>query len=477
MRRALAGRLVFALALVALAFVGVFVVTGLAPGDPIDGGLLPERAVAAARERLGLNQPLLARLAARLARLAVLDLGISLRYNEPVLGLVVQRTVATLHAGATALLLALAIGIPAGVVASRTRSGVVRHAISLVSIVLLSLPALVVALVLAALASGTGLPALAVMVIALALPAAALIERLQARAMDVAQGEICLEAARARGVPRRAITWRHAWPLSLPSVLGLLGTIAGQLMSGALAIELVTGRSGLGLLTFEALMARDVNLAAACAAAVALIVGLVTVSADAIQMWMDPRVSMLTRRTCHEGRRDECRRRVGASHPRRTRSRRGSAAPWLATSDVSSHHPDLALAAPSLARRVLVERLPPTYRTLDEPLPLVWLSGTLVRSTDATEPFLPLGSDSLGRDQWTRLLHGAPALAGPHARGPGRGRDARHRGRTAGRRRRRLDGHDPDASADLFLAWPALYVVLVLRAAMPLSLSFACSSR
>ena len=72
-------------------------------------------------------------------------------------------------------------------------------------------------------------------------------------------------------------------------MLGVVGIIAGHLLSGALAIELVTARSGLGLLTFEALMARDLDLAAACAAAAALIVGLATLAADLLHLWIDPR--------------------------------------------------------------------------------------------------------------------------------------------------------------------------------------------
>lgn len=288
MRRAIAGRLVFVCALVLLAFVGAYSLTALAPGDPLDEGMPSQRSTAAARERLGLNDPLAVRLATRLSRLAVLDLGTSLRYDRPVLALVVQRTASTLQAGLLALLLALAIGIPAGVAASRARP-LVRNAIRLVSTALLSLPALAVALVLAVLASGTGVPALAVMVLSLALPAAAVIERLQARAMDAIEHDICLQAARARGIPAARISWRHAWPLSLSSVLGVLGVVAGHLVSGALAIELVTTRSGLGLLTYEALMARDFNLAAGCAAAAALLVSLATLGADIVQMWVDPR--------------------------------------------------------------------------------------------------------------------------------------------------------------------------------------------
>lgn len=289
MRRVLAGRLAFALALVVGAFVGAYVLTAVAPGDAVDDGLRSSASLAAERSRLGLDEPILSRLATRLTRLAVLDLGTSLRYDQPVLTLVVQRTASTLRAGGAALVLALIVGIPAGVLGSRARSAVVRRGIAALSIVLLSLPALVVALVLAVVASGTGLPSIAVMVIALALPAAAVIERLQARAMDALQHETCLDAARARGVPRNVITWRHAWPLSLPAVLGVIGVVAAHLLSGALAIELVTARSGLGLLTYEALMARDLDLAAGCAAAAALLVGLATLAADLLQMWVDPR--------------------------------------------------------------------------------------------------------------------------------------------------------------------------------------------
>ena len=148
-------------------------------------------------------------------------------------------------------------------------------------------------------------------------------------------------------------------------------------------------------------------------------------------------------------------------------------APWLATSDVSSHHPDLALAPPSLQRRALVERLPPTYRTLDERLPLEWFAGTLVRSADPAEPLLPLGSDSLGRDQWTRLLHGARLSLGLTLAGlTGALGIGTLLGLLAGSSGGWLDT-TVMRLADLFIAWPALYVVLVLRAAMPLSLPFA----
>ncbi len=292
MLRALAGRIVFAVTLVLAAFVGVYVLTDLAPGDTLgdrEFDLSPQ-AVAQERARLGLDQPLPVRVGTRLARLAVLDLGTSVRYNRPVAALVLERAIPTLQAGAAAFALAFALGIPAGVLAARAPRTVVRRAIATTSIALLSLPALVIALVLTAIGSAAGLPSFIVMVVALGLPAAALFERLQARAMDAALSQTCLQAARARGVPPVLITWRHAWPLSLPSVIGLVGVVASQLLSGSLAIELVTARPGLGRLTFQALLARDLDLAAGCAAAAALIVSAATLVADAAQLWLDPRL-------------------------------------------------------------------------------------------------------------------------------------------------------------------------------------------
>lgn len=287
----LVGRLVFALLLPVLAFAGAFLLTAVAPGDPLAGrdGVVSRQAIEVERRQLGLDRPLAERLARRLIGLAQLDLGRSLKYGRPVRTLLVERVGSTLQAGGTALLVAMLVGIPAGVLVAEGRSGIVRHLVSAVSLTLLSVPALVFALLLTTVGGLTPLPPFLIMTLALALPAAALLERAQARALQEVLPDTALRAARARGVPRLVVTWRHAWPLSLPAVLGLASIIGSQLLSGALAIELVTARTGLGLLTYEALLARDPDLAAGCAAAAALLVGLVTLTSDALHLWLDPR--------------------------------------------------------------------------------------------------------------------------------------------------------------------------------------------
>lgn len=126
--------------------------------------------------------------------------------------------------------------------------------------------------------------------------------------------------------------------------------------------------------------------------------------------------------------------------------------------------------APHLARLTLVDRLALTYRRGDA-LPLAWFTeGTLVRSGDADHPLLLLGSDMLGRDVWTRLVHGAryslglatAAVIGAVGLGALVGLVAGWRGGFVDRLLMHV--------TDLVIVLPALYVVLLFRAALPLVL-------
>lgn len=292
MLRVAVARLPFLGALVVAAFVGAYLLTALAPGDAAYEVLPRGRAAYEnERARLGLDRPVSERFLERMARLAVLDFGTSSRFRQPVLPLVVERASRTLLAGGLALACALAIGIPAGVASARLRSRAVRGLISAVSLVLVSVPSLVSALLLAVLFTGMGVPALVIVVLALALPAAALVERLQESAYRDVSGGLQVTAARARGLSERRAAWRYAWPLSLPAVLGVVSLLASQLVSGSLAVEYVTNWPGLGLLTYDALRARDADLAAGCAAAAAVLVGLASLAADVVLAAIDPRVS------------------------------------------------------------------------------------------------------------------------------------------------------------------------------------------
>lgn len=292
MLRAAMLRLPFLAMLVLVSFAGAHLLTSLAPGDAAFETLPRGReAYEAERARRGLDRSVADRLLERLGGAVVLDFGTSARFGRPVLPLVLDRASNTLLAGSLALTCALVVGIPAGVVSARLRSTPMRAVVAAVSLVVLSVPSLVAALLLVVALARTRMPTLAVAVVALAVPAAALIERLQATAFREVAGSTHVVAARARGLSARRAAWRHAWPLSLPAVIGVVSLIASQLVSGALAVELVTGWPGLGILTYQALEARDVDLAAACVAAAAALVGIAALVSDVVLAAIDPRAS------------------------------------------------------------------------------------------------------------------------------------------------------------------------------------------
>jgi peptide/nickel transport system permease protein len=137
------------------------------------------------------------------------------------------------------------------------------------------------------LASHIPLPALA-----LALPLAATLERLQSQSIGEALSEPFVKAAQARGLSPGEALRRHAWRVSLAPVLGLYGLIIGSLFSGSFAVEVVTAWPGLGRLMFDALRARDLYLVTGCAAAGALFIALGTLIADVLLVIADPRRRM-----------------------------------------------------------------------------------------------------------------------------------------------------------------------------------------
>ncbi len=127
-------------------------------------------------------------------------------------------------------------------------------------------------------------------VLALALPFAATLERVQSEALARALKDPAVSAARARGLSRRALVWRHAWRLGAGPVVAVCGLMAGALLSGSFAVELVTSWPGLGQLTVQAMYGRDIYLSAGCAMAATLLLSFGVVTADLVSAFIDPRV-------------------------------------------------------------------------------------------------------------------------------------------------------------------------------------------
>jgi peptide/nickel transport system permease protein len=297
--RFLAWRTAGALVLVFAVSSGAMLLAQLAPGDFASSTLEKDPAfIAAERHRLGLDRPIGERYAVWAGRVLTLDFGDSLQYQQPVGELVRERAVNTAVLAATALVLATALGVPWGVVTG-SRRGLVPALLRAGSLVLLSVPPLISSLVLLTIAAATGwLPVsgmggvshLVVPTLALALPVAATLERLQAQSIADALQRPAAVAARARGVPSWRVVWRHAWRQSLGPLFGIYGVIVGSLFSGSFAVEIVTSWPGLGELMRQALLARDTDLVAGCAAAGAAFLAAGVLASDVVHALCDPRV-------------------------------------------------------------------------------------------------------------------------------------------------------------------------------------------
>ncbi|HXG72437.1 MAG TPA: ABC transporter permease [Gemmatimonadaceae bacterium] len=284
----------------------------LAPGDAFTGFDMDPTVARAERARLGLDRPYAELYATWLRRALVLDLGESTRFKRPVSMLLAERVPSTLLLGASALLVAVIVGIPLGVAGGARPDRWWAHGVRAISMLLISVPSLITSLVLLLIAARTGwLPAgglqipqdatvlsqigitgasLLLPALALALPIAATIERLQARAVADALREPCVQAVLARGISRRRALWNHAFRLSLPPVLAVLGIVVGSVLSGSFVVEIVMSWPGMGDLMYEALLGRDVFLAAGCAAAASVLLAGGVLASDLALASLDPKI-------------------------------------------------------------------------------------------------------------------------------------------------------------------------------------------
>ncbi|HOG29498.1 MAG TPA: ABC transporter permease, partial [Vicinamibacterales bacterium] len=126
--------------------------------------------------------------------------------------------------------------------------------------------------------------------VALALPIAAMIERLQSGAIAATLGERFVAAAVARGVPPGRLLWRNALKPSLRPVAAVFGVVFGNLLSGSFIVEIVASWPGLGRLMFDALRSRDLYLVAGCAAAGGAFLALGAILSDLALAAIDPRL-------------------------------------------------------------------------------------------------------------------------------------------------------------------------------------------
>ena len=305
-------RLLSAIPTLLMVSVAVFAIIRAVPGDPVavmlGEGASPE-AIAALRDRLGLDQPLPLQYLHWLGRVLTGDLGTSIQNGQPVLDTIVARFLVSLPIVLLAVAIAVLIAVPLGVYAGSRRGSRGDLGIVGTATLLMSVPSFWMGLMLL-LFFGLQLRWLPVLgnlttaqdagqwILAIVLPVATLvlaeigviIRMTRASTVEV-MGHDYITHARAKGLPQGLILRRHVLPNAFAPTLTLIGLILGSLLGGIAVIETVFTIPGLGRLLVDAIYTRDYPILQGCLLFVACVYVLVNAVVDALYPLFDPRVA------------------------------------------------------------------------------------------------------------------------------------------------------------------------------------------
>jgi len=302
MIRFVAGRLCYA----GLVLLGVMtLIFGLVhlAGDPLAGLLPPGSSPAqqaAIRHHYGLDQSLASQFGTFLGRAVRGDFGESWRQNQPALAAVLDRLPATMALAATAITIALVVGLGLGVTAGTPAGRTVAPLTESLLVLGQALPGFWLGTMLILLfavrlgwlpASGAdGLTSLILPALTLAAYPAAMIARLLRGSLAETLQDDFVRTARGKGLSDRVVVIRHALRHALLPVLAFAGVQVAFLLGGAVVVEGVFAYPGIGWLALRAVADRDLPLIEAFTVVIAILILLVNVSVESCARWLDPRL-------------------------------------------------------------------------------------------------------------------------------------------------------------------------------------------
>ena len=309
----------------------VFILLRVAPGDPVSaavGDKLSDDALDARRSKLGLDRPLMVQYLEYLGKVARFDFGRTFSDNQPITDVIKNNGGATLSLTIGALLIALVVGIPLGLLAGRRRDTGTDVAIRIFGIVSYAAPVFWTGLMLRHLVAPTGWPSyeiaspitkfqvepvthilivdsliagntdafmdvlqhhvLPCFVLGILL-AGVLIRLVRVNVLQTLQDDY-VEAARARGIPERYVVRRHAFRNALVPVITVIGLQVALTLSGAVLVESTFSWPGLGTKLIDYLTARDYAAVQGIITFFAIVVVLISLLVDIINAIVDPRV-------------------------------------------------------------------------------------------------------------------------------------------------------------------------------------------
>lgn len=291
------------LVLLGVSFV-VFAILHLT-GDPTVL-LLPPDAPAEEIERfrqvMGFNDPLMVQYLRFLRGALQGDFGVSLRHSEPAFALVLERLPATIELALAALLLALCLAIPTGIISAIKRNTVLDYVATVIALLGQAMPTFWLGIMLILVfsvrlnllpSSGRGtLEHLLLPAITLGLFTAARIMRLTRSGMLEVLGQDYIRTARSKGLADRRVVWKHALKNASIPIVTIVGLELGTLLGGAVITETIFAWPGVGRLSVQAIFNRDYPVVQAVVFVLASGFVLVNLVVDIVYTYLDPRIRL-----------------------------------------------------------------------------------------------------------------------------------------------------------------------------------------
>jgi ABC-type dipeptide/oligopeptide/nickel transport system permease component len=298
-------RLVISVPVLLIVSLLVFLSLHIAPGDPILLLLGPETAISAEvldslRDQHGLNDPLWLQYARFLNGLSRGDLGRSIRTGRPVSEHITEALPSTVELTLASMFVAMVLGLPLGMLAAMFRNGIIDRFAMGFAVATISLPSFWFGLMLIFFfslwlgwlpATGQGgIQRLLMPSIALGASSAAIIARLTRSGLVEILGDDFVRTARAKGLPEHRVIVGHALRNALIPVVTVSGLQFGALLSGAVIIETVFSRPGLGQLTVNAILNRDFPIVQGTILLFAALYLILNLLVDVLYGVLDPRI-------------------------------------------------------------------------------------------------------------------------------------------------------------------------------------------
>jgi len=309
----------------------IFILIHLAPGDPVTlmlGDNATPEDVEKLRHELKLDQPLMVQYGDFLSRAVRGDFGKSLKFNEPVIHLVMERLPATLELAFASLLVAIMIAVPLGVYSAVNHNSLLDHAGMSVALIGVSLPNFWLGIMLIYFLGGqlnllpvagrieygieiqritglylfdslitgnfsafvSALRHLLMPAVTLGSALAAIVTRISRSSVLEVMRQDYIITARAKGLSEKSVVWRHILRNALITIVTILGLQLGALLSGSVVTETVFSYPGIGDLLIQSISARDYKLTQVLILMFAVTYFVVNLLVDMLYSWIDPRI-------------------------------------------------------------------------------------------------------------------------------------------------------------------------------------------